>query len=96
LRVYVFLTDQPDQLLKHGFSAADVLCSRYYWLRRYIHLFQAAHRRDAGPADFEQIAFQIVESCEWTSDENFDWARFEQAHAKAIVDVEALVRDGRV
>jgi hypothetical protein len=38
LRAYVFLTDRPDQLLKHGYSAADVLCSRYYWLRP-VHSF---------------------------------------------------------
>jgi hypothetical protein len=95
LRIYVFLTEQPQRLLERGYSAADVLCSRYYWLRRYIQLYQVAHQCSEGPADFEQIAFQIMESYERIPDENFDWSRFEHAHKQAAADVEALLRNGR-
>jgi hypothetical protein len=56
LKFYLLLTEMPELLAAHTFSAERLFWSRYYWFLRYVHLRQADP--DAG---LEQQAMQILE-----------------------------------
>jgi hypothetical protein len=92
-RAYLLLTEFPDQVLKHGYSAEEVFWSRWYWIQRCVKLHSAFGHCEAG---LEQQAFKVLESYEYHQFEAPDWeSRAEALDARVARDVEEFIaREG--